>query len=64
VHGGLDQLGRLLEGMAVDEVLVTIPDASPERLELVLGACDETGVSCRFVRREIAPPPLLEAPER
>jgi hypothetical protein len=34
-------------------VLVTIPDAPRERLDLVLEACTRAGVPCRFVRREI-----------
>jgi UDP-GlcNAc:undecaprenyl-phosphate GlcNAc-1-phosphate transferase len=59
VHGGIDDLGRLLGDVQVDEVLVTIPAAPPERLEAVVAACAAAGVDCRFVRREIAPPPSL-----
>jgi UDP-GlcNAc:undecaprenyl-phosphate GlcNAc-1-phosphate transferase len=59
VHGGFDELGRLLEEMQVDEVLVTVPAAPPERLEAVVVACAAAGVDCRFVHREIAPPPSL-----
>jgi UDP-GlcNAc:undecaprenyl-phosphate GlcNAc-1-phosphate transferase len=58
VRGTLEDLPRLLAATRVDEVLVTIPDAAPGRLAAVIEACDAAGVSCRFVRREIAPPPL------
>jgi UDP-GlcNAc:undecaprenyl-phosphate/decaprenyl-phosphate GlcNAc-1-phosphate transferase len=59
VHGGFDDLGRLLVEMRIEEVLVTIPAAAPERLEAIVAACTEAGVDCRFVRRLIAPPPSL-----
>ena len=59
VHGGIDELERLLGEMQIDEVLVTIPAAPAERLEAVVAACSAAGVGCRFVRREIAPPPSL-----
>jgi UDP-GlcNAc:undecaprenyl-phosphate/decaprenyl-phosphate GlcNAc-1-phosphate transferase len=59
VHGGFGDLGRLLGEMQVAEVLVTIPAAAPERLEAIVAACNTAGVDCRFVRREIAPPPSL-----
>ena len=36
-----------------DIVLVTIPDAPRERLDVVVRACAEADVDCRFVRREI-----------
>jgi FlaA1/EpsC-like NDP-sugar epimerase len=58
VRGTLEDLPRLLAATRVDEVLVTIPDAAQGRLAAVIEACDAAGVSCRFVRREIAPPPL------
>src|SRR5688500_3859343 len=57
VHGGLDDLGQLLEQVRTDEVLVTIPDAEAKRIEAVVATCAAAGVECRFVRREIAPPP-------
>ena len=38
---------------------MTIPDAAPERLEQLVAACAAAGVACRFVVREIAPPPFL-----
>ncbi len=58
VHGTIDELPRLLETLRVAEVLVTVPDAAPERLDAVVAACDAAGVACRFVRREIAPAPV------
>jgi FlaA1/EpsC-like NDP-sugar epimerase len=61
VHGGFDDLGGLLGELKVDEVLVTIPAAPPERLEALVAACAAAGVDCRFVRREIAPPSLAKA---
>jgi hypothetical protein len=33
-------------------VLVTIPDAPRARLALVIDACSEAEIPCRFVRRE------------
>ena len=59
VHGGLDDIERLLDGLKVDEVLVTIPAAPSDRLELLVASCAEAGVGCRFVSREIAAPPYL-----
>ena len=59
VHGALDDVERLLGELQVDEVLVTIPAASAERLEPLVASCTDAGVGCRFVVREIAPPPFL-----
>ncbi len=59
VHGVLDDVERLLDELQVDEVLVTIPAAESDRLELLVEACTAAGVECRFVVREIAPPPFL-----
>ena len=59
VHGGLDDVERLLGDLQVDEVLVTIPGAASERLEALVASCTGAGVGCRFVVREIAPPPFL-----
>ena len=53
VRGGLAELERILEQLHPDLVLVTIPDAPIDRLNLVLAACEEAGVRCRFVRREV-----------
>jgi UDP-GlcNAc:undecaprenyl-phosphate GlcNAc-1-phosphate transferase len=46
-----------LETTRADEVVVTIPDAPPERLELVTRACDAAGVPQRVVRERPAPAP-------
>ena len=59
VHGALDDVDRLLGDLQVGEVLVTIPEAAAERLELLVASCTDAGVGCRFVVREIAPPPFL-----
>jgi len=59
VRGTLDDVEGLLGELQVGEVLVTIPDAAPERLELLVASCTDAGVGCRFVVREIAPPPPL-----
>ena len=56
-----DFVPALLESSRADAVLVTIPDAPRERLSVVVAACEEAGVECRFVRREIALAPT--APE-
>jgi UDP-GlcNAc:undecaprenyl-phosphate GlcNAc-1-phosphate transferase len=53
VHGTLADVTSALARTRADRVLVTIPDASRERLELVIAACREGGVTCGFVRREI-----------
>jgi FlaA1/EpsC-like NDP-sugar epimerase len=53
VIGALHELPRILERNAADTVLVTIPNAPHERLDLVVQACADAGVECRFVRREI-----------
>jgi hypothetical protein len=34
-------------------VLVTIPDAPRRRLDEVVAACADAGITCRFVRREV-----------
>jgi FlaA1/EpsC-like NDP-sugar epimerase len=52
VLGTLQEIGLALGRTTPDLVLVTIPDAPRERLDLVLQACDRAGVPCRFVRRE------------
>ncbi len=59
VHGSLDDVDRLLGDLQVGEVLVTIPEAESERLELLVASCTGAGVGCRFVVREIAAPPSL-----
>jgi UDP-GlcNAc:undecaprenyl-phosphate GlcNAc-1-phosphate transferase len=53
VLGTLGELPRLLERTEPHIVLITIPNAPRERLDLVVDACTDAGVSCRFVRREV-----------
>jgi UDP-GlcNAc:undecaprenyl-phosphate GlcNAc-1-phosphate transferase len=52
VLGTLQEIGLAIGRSEPDLVLVTIPDAPRERLDLVLQACERAGVPCRFVRRE------------
>jgi len=52
VVGTLSDTGRVLALAQPDVVLVTIPNAPRARLDEVVRACAEAGVSCRFVRRE------------
>jgi UDP-GlcNAc:undecaprenyl-phosphate GlcNAc-1-phosphate transferase len=63
VLGALDETSRALVSRQPDEVLVTIPDAPPERLDAVVGACAEAGIPCRFVHRrtEFSAPERVEA---
>jgi len=61
VLGTVDEIGTVLLTARPHEVLVTIPDASPERLAVVVQACEEAAVGCRFVhRRTETPTPLRE----
>jgi FlaA1/EpsC-like NDP-sugar epimerase len=53
VAGTSSELQRILEHTEPDVVLITIPDAPRERLDAIVDACVQAGVSCRFVRREI-----------
>jgi UDP-GlcNAc:undecaprenyl-phosphate GlcNAc-1-phosphate transferase len=53
VHGTLADAARMVARNRADRVLVAIPDAPHERLELVLEACRDAGIPCGFVRREI-----------
>ena len=53
VLGGSAELASLLARHEADIVLVTIPNAPRERLDLIVAACEEAGVDCKFVRREI-----------
>jgi UDP-GlcNAc:undecaprenyl-phosphate GlcNAc-1-phosphate transferase len=53
VLGSLEELPRILERAEASIVLVTIPDAPRERLDAIVAACAEAGVTCQFVRREI-----------
>jgi UDP-GlcNAc:undecaprenyl-phosphate/decaprenyl-phosphate GlcNAc-1-phosphate transferase len=53
VVGTTKEASRLLERAKPDVVLITIPNAPRERLDAVVEACIEAGVTCRFVRREL-----------
>jgi UDP-GlcNAc:undecaprenyl-phosphate GlcNAc-1-phosphate transferase len=53
VVGTTLEVPRLLERTSPDIVLITIPDAPREKLDAVVDACFQAGVTCRFVRREI-----------
>jgi FlaA1/EpsC-like NDP-sugar epimerase len=57
VLGTTGDVVATLETTRADEVVVTIPDAPPERLELVTRACDAAGVPQRVVRERPAPAP-------
>ncbi len=63
VLGGLDEAARVLESARADEVLVTIPEAPPERLDAVVQAATEARVPLRIVRRrtEFSAPEPAEA---
>ncbi len=53
VVGGTHELPRLLQQIDPHVVLVTIPDADRDRLDFVVDECENAGIQCRFVRREI-----------
>jgi UDP-GlcNAc:undecaprenyl-phosphate/decaprenyl-phosphate GlcNAc-1-phosphate transferase len=50
VLGTTDETVGVLAAARADELVVTIPDASAERLELVSRACDAARIPCRVVR--------------
>ena len=52
VVGGVHDIERVLRATLPETVLVTIPDAPRERLDVVVEACGRAEVACRFVRRE------------
>jgi UDP-GlcNAc:undecaprenyl-phosphate/decaprenyl-phosphate GlcNAc-1-phosphate transferase len=52
ILGGTSEIDRILSRSSPDTVLVTIPDAPRARLALVIDACAEAEIPCRFVRRE------------
>ncbi len=60
VLGTLQETARLLERTQPDVVLISIPNASRERLDLVIAACAEAGVVCRLLRRELDLAPRVE----
>jgi UDP-GlcNAc:undecaprenyl-phosphate GlcNAc-1-phosphate transferase len=50
VLGTTDDAAAVLVATRADELVVTIPDAAPDRLEHVAQACDEARIPCRVVR--------------
>jgi UDP-GlcNAc:undecaprenyl-phosphate GlcNAc-1-phosphate transferase len=63
VVGSTDEAERAIASTRAEEVLVTIPDAAPERLDAVVRAAEAAGVPCRIVRRhtEFSEPEPVEA---
>ena len=63
VVGSTDEAERAIASTRAEEVLVTIPDAAPERLDAVVRAAEAAGVPCRIVRRhtEFSAPEPVEA---
>ncbi len=59
VVGSLDEAERAIASTRADEVLVTIPAASADRLVAVTRAAEHAGIPCRTVRRQVE----LSAPE-
>lgn len=59
VVGGTAEIARVLERTRPDIVLVTIPEAGRERLDVVVAACTAAGVTCRFVRRDLDLDPVV-----
>jgi UDP-GlcNAc:undecaprenyl-phosphate GlcNAc-1-phosphate transferase len=57
VLGSANEMRQIVHGAQPDVVFVSIPNASRERLDFVRDACEEAGVDCRVVRREIDPDP-------
>jgi len=51
VVGSTDEADRAIASTRAEEVLVTIPDAAPERLDAVVRAAEGAGIPCRIVRR-------------
>jgi UDP-GlcNAc:undecaprenyl-phosphate GlcNAc-1-phosphate transferase len=58
VYGGTGDIERILAATQPDAVLVTIPNASAEKLDAVVRACAAAETPCRFVRRETDLDPL------
>jgi UDP-GlcNAc:undecaprenyl-phosphate GlcNAc-1-phosphate transferase len=54
VLGTLAEIGWVLGRWDPDTVLVSIPDAPRERLDLVVEACARAQIPCTFVRREFS----------
>jgi UDP-GlcNAc:undecaprenyl-phosphate/decaprenyl-phosphate GlcNAc-1-phosphate transferase len=59
VLGSLDEAEQAIASSRADEVLVSIPAAPQERLELVARAAERAQIPCRTVRRHVE----LSAPE-
>lgn len=59
VLGGLREIERVLAETRPHVVLVTIPGAPRERLDAVIGGCEQAEVTCRFVRRQLDLDPLV-----
>jgi UDP-GlcNAc:undecaprenyl-phosphate GlcNAc-1-phosphate transferase len=51
VVGAAEDIAGILASSRPDTVLVTIPDAPRERLDLIIEGCARAEVPCRFVRR-------------
>jgi FlaA1/EpsC-like NDP-sugar epimerase len=64
VLGALDEAESVIALARPDEVLVTIPDIAPDRLNRVVSACAAAGIPCRLVRSrtEISQPALAKIP--
>jgi UDP-GlcNAc:undecaprenyl-phosphate/decaprenyl-phosphate GlcNAc-1-phosphate transferase len=56
VLGTTDDAPTVLAASRADELVVTIPDAPAERLDVVASACETAGIQCRIVREAVAPP--------
>ena len=52
VVGAIHEIEQALESARPETVLVTIPDAPRERLDLIIEGCARAEVPCRFVRRQ------------
>ena len=59
VYGGTSDIERILATARPNAVLVTIPNASADRLDAVVRACAAVEIPCRFVRRETDLDPLV-----
>jgi FlaA1/EpsC-like NDP-sugar epimerase len=64
VVGSLDEAERAISTTRAEELVVTIPAAPADRLELVVLAAEQAGIPCRMVRRHVeltAPAPVEAA---
>ena len=55
VLGSTSDAAEAIETARADEVVVTIPDAPAERIEIVARACEAAGVPHRLVRERAVP---------